>query len=336
MHAPGSPIPLPVRRRPPFRRCGPLILALIVQGALLLVTAFVVVVIPSTRSEPEFTAVPTIYLPQRELEHRVALAEFQQVSSKPPLMERLTSAALLPEGLPPMPSFPVSDFNPMEASAMATPDASALLGQAGLLGAGGKGRESSASFFGIEDVGERIVIVVNTSVSVVKKAAARGVTIDRIQEEMIGLVEGLEATTLFGIVQFSQGVRAFEDFLAPATRANKEAVTQWVPANLRGNPRARPDQRTYGHEAAFELALALDPDVIFLVTDGQLNRRQGTSGDYSYPEMPYADFHRSIRAFQRQAGRDVRIHVIGFEMKPSDAAGMRRFTRDFGGELREF
>src|SRR5690606_34907524 len=134
---------------------------------------------------------------------------------------------------------------------------------------------------GIQDTGERIVIVVNTSVSVVNKAEARGVTIERIQEEMIALIDGLDATTLFGIVQFSQGVRSFEDFLAPATRTNKEAVRRWVPANLRGNPRARVDQEYFGHEAAFQAAFALNPDVIFLLTDGQLDRRQGVSGAYS-------------------------------------------------------
>lgn len=257
-----------------FRRGGPLILALTVQVTLLVTTAFVMVVIPSPKTEPEFQASPTIYLPQRELEHRVALAEFQQATAKPPLIERLTSAALLPEGLPPMPAFSSSDFNPMDSTAFNSPDAHAILEQSGLAGFGGtRTGESAASFFGIEAAGDRIVIVVNTSVSVVNKAERRGVSIDRIQKEMIGLVDGLPATALFGIVQFSQGVRSFEDFLAPATRANKEAVRHWVPANLRGNPRARPDQNYYGHEAAFEAAFALDPDVIFLLTGDSIGRR---------------------------------------------------------------
>lgn len=318
-----------------FRRTGPLILALVVQLALLAITVFVVVVVPGDRSEPEFTATPTVYLPQRELEHRIAVAEFQQASSSPPLVERLSSSALMPEGLPPMPDVSTSDFNPMDASAMTPPDADAMLGESGLMGANSATNQSAASFFGIEDSGERIVIVANTSVSVVKKAANRGVAIERIQEEMIDLVEGLESTTLFGIVQFSQGVRAFEDFLAPATTANKRALREWVPANLRGNPRARPDQDYYGHEAAFEKAFALEPDVIFLLTDGKLNRREGTSGNYSYPEISYAEFQRSVRSFQGAVGQEVRIHVIGFEMEASDLTGMRRFTREFDGELRE-
>lgn len=319
------------------RRAAPLILALSVQGALLLLTVFVVVAIPGSRSEPEFTANPTVYLPQRELEHRVALAEFQQTIAKPPTVDRLTTSALLPEGLPPMPAFAKSEFTPMDTAAGMPADAQAMLGQSGLLGVSSSGsKQSASSFFGIEDTGQRVVILVNTSVSVVNKAERRGVSIARIQEEMINLVDGLDSNALFGIVQFSQGVRTFESFLAPATRANKEAVKEWVPANLKGNPRAAADQRFYGHEAGFEAAMALDPDVIFLVTDGQLNRREGTTGSYSYPEIPYAELLRTLRSLQVNGARPVRIHIVGFELKSADAEGMRRLTREFGGQLREF
>ncbi len=320
--------------RPRSRRAGPLLLALAVQFALLSLTIFVVVIIPPSREEPEFTAAKTIYLPQRELEHRVALAEFQQTVSAPPALEKLATAALLPDGLPPLPAIPRSDSDPAESLLPA--DAHALLGQSGLLGLAQNSTQSAASFFGIEDTGQRIVIVVNTSVSVVKKAERRGVSIDRIQQEMLSLIDSLDSHALFGIVQFSQGVRIFENFLAPATAANKQAVHEWVPANLRGNPVAQPNQRYYGHEAAFEAAFSLEPDLIFLVTDGQLNRRQGTPGNYSYPEIPYDHFTRTILQLQQQHSISPRIHAVAFEMKPKDAAALRTFTRTFQGQLREF
>lgn len=318
-------------------RSAPVLLAVGLQAALLMVTVFVVVLVPPSRTEPEFAATHTVSLPQRELEHRASFAEFQQATSRPALVERLAVDALLPDALPPLPSLPQSEFNPMETTDFIAQDAQALLGQSGLmetLQRGGEG--SAASFFGIEDVGERIVIIVNTSVSVVNKAERRGVTIERIQEEMISLVEGLGSRSLFGIVQFSQGVRRFEDFLAPATGPNKEALGRWVPDNLRGNPRARPDQLYYGHEAAFEAAFELEPDVIFLLTDGQLNRREGVPGEYSYPRIPYSELMGTIRQLREGAGRNVRIHAVCFEMREADATGMRRLTREFGGELREF
>ncbi len=331
--AAGATRPAPAAKR---RRAGPLLFAIAAQALVLAASVFVVVMIPPSRTEPEFTAPKTIHLPQRELEHRVALAEFQQAVSAPPTIERLTSSALLPDGLPPLPATPDATFTPMETTATGVPDLHALLGAAGFPGAGAPGGASSSSFFGIEDSGQRIVIVVNTSVSVVNKAARRGVTIERIQEEMTGLIENLDTSALFGIVQFSQGVRTFEDFLAPATEANKQAVRQWVPANLRGNPRASPNQEYYGHEAAFAAAFRLEPDVIFLLTDGQLNRREGTPGNYSYPEIPHSVLTRTLRALQRESPRPVRIHAVGFEMNRSDAEGLRRLTREFNGELREF
>lgn len=326
----------PVQPGKTIKRAGPVLYAVLAQAVFLIGSVFVVVLIPPMGTEPEFTAAPSIHLPQRELEHRVALAEFQQAVSAPPMMERLTSSALLPEGLPPLPIASDSTFSPMEFSALAPPDAHSILGTGGLLGAASSAQASASSFFGIEDTGRRVVIIVNTSASVVHKAARRGVTIERIQEEMTGLIDSLESSSLFGIVQFSQGVRVFADFLAPATAANKEAVRQWVPANLRGNPRATAGQEYYGHEAAFAAAFRLDPDVIFLLTDGQLNRREGSPGNYSYPEIPYTELMRTLRNLRGGLSRPVRVHVVGFEMKSSDAEGMRRLTREFQGQIREF
>ncbi len=317
---------------------GSLILALLVQGVIILVAGVVVVMTPSRQSEPEFEAGRTVYLPQRELDHRVAVSEFQQAASDPRMMERLTTSALVPDGMPAIPMDASSEFSPFESSDFMAQDAHALLSDSGIMGALGglDSVESTSSFFGIEDTGERIVILVNTSASVINKARNRGVTIDRIQEEIIGLVEGLRSGTLFGIVQFSQGARVFENYLAPATAGNIESVKAWVPENLRGNPRAVVGQPYYGHEAGFAEAFALDPDVIFLVTDGQLNRREGTPGNYSYPEIPYSRLESTLRVLQRDAASDVRINVVGFEMRSDHAEKMRRLVRDFSGQIREF
>ena len=314
------------------------IYALATQAALLLFAVFVVVLKPLFHKDPEFTARKTIYLPQKVLEQSVALSEFQQAASKPMLMDKLTTTALMPTNLPAMPEVPKSDATPLDPSAMLASDAQSLLAQSGLTGAIGglKSRASVAAFFGVTDTAEKVVVIVNTSASVVRKARARGVTIDKIQDEMIGLVRGLDSGTQFGIVQFSQGARSFADFLAPATTPNKEAVAKWVPDNLKGNPIAQPGDPYFGHEAGFAAAFSLQPDVIFLLTDGQLNRRTVNGGKVSYPEIPYNDFLRSIRAMQRRAGTNVRIHVIGFEMEKADAENMRRLASAFGGQIREF
>src|SRR5690625_344111 len=111
-----------------LRRVTPLLLALIVQGVLLVVTAFIAVVIPSQKSEPEFVASPAIHLPQRELEHRMALAEFEQMTASPPAIERLMTETLLPDGLPALPSLPDLASDSLEFSETAPVDARDLFG----------------------------------------------------------------------------------------------------------------------------------------------------------------------------------------------------------------
>ncbi|MEZ5275945.1 MAG: hypothetical protein R3F07_06170 [Opitutaceae bacterium] len=319
-------------------RADTLLYAVIVQIGLLLVTVFIVVLRPSAAVDPAFEGKPTIRMPQRELEHRVALAEFQQMAASPMQIERLSTSALTPDGLPPMPAVPRGEFSPLENASFLNTDTQALLAQAGLSGAldGIKSAASAAAFFGVEDLGERIVIVVNTSASVMRKARNKGYTVERIQQEVIRLIEGLDPGTRFGLIQFSQGVRSFASFLVPATAANRSAAAGWIPENLRGNPPIGPDQAWFGHEAAFQAALALQPDILFLVTDGVLNRRTGSPGHWSYPEIPFPVFQSTLDRFEGELPEPPRIHVIGFEMKPEDAAHMRSLARSHGGQVREF
>ena len=116
--------------RPTFK-IGPLVWALIIQIGLLLVAVSIVVVIPKIKNDPEFVAKKSIYLPQRELEHSIALSEFQQVASKPALLDRLTTESLLNADLP---SLPTQEFNPFDYPVNPLNDAAALLGDAGLMG----------------------------------------------------------------------------------------------------------------------------------------------------------------------------------------------------------
>ena len=94
-------------------RADTLAYAILVQFGLLLLTVFIVVLTPSSPEDPAFDGKNTVRLPQRELEHRVAVAEFQQMATSPLQIARLSTSALLPDGLPPMPDLPRSKFNPL-------------------------------------------------------------------------------------------------------------------------------------------------------------------------------------------------------------------------------
>jgi hypothetical protein len=312
--------------------------AIAIQAAVLLGAVFVVVVRPLLRSEPEFSAKHTIYLPQRELEYRAALAGFEQTAAMALPLEKLVTTSMVPSGLPALPAMPEGEFSALENTDLLSRDAQALLAQSGLAGSLGAvgGAKSAAAFFGVEDAGERIVVVVNTSVSVRNKAQRRGVSWERIQDEVAGLVDGLEGGTLFGIVQFSQASRTFTEHLVPATEGNRAAARQWVRESLRGNPPVEAGRRSFGHEAALQAAFAFDADVVFLVTDGVLDRREEKGGKVSYPKIPYEQFVRSVRSAAAGATRRPRLHVVGFELAPGDAEAMRRLAREFGGQVREF
>ncbi len=319
-------------------KSGPLVLALLAQGVMVAAAGLVVVMTPSEKAEPAFEAAGTVSLPEREMDHRTAVAAFQQAAGASGMVERLTSASLASEGLPEVPSDSLTGLESVSESDFMATDSRALLNDSGIRDAlGGLDEaEATASFFGIEDAGRRIVIVVNTSASVMNRARNRGVTVERIQEEIVRLVDGLGAGARFGVVQFSQGVRTFADSLVPATASNIDTVRAWVPDNLRGNPRASANQEYYGHEAGFAAAFTFDPDVVFLVTDGQLNRREGSPGNYTYPEIPYSRLESTLEGLRREVSSDVRINVVGFEMRPADADNMRRLAGRYGGRLREF
>lgn len=312
--------------------------AVLVQVALLGLTIFVVVIRPGAREEPAFTAKHTVRLPQRELEHRVALADFQHAAAAPLRLETLTTAALLPPDLPALPAAPRVEVEALDDADFLARDAQALLAQAGLAGTmnGLKSAASTAAFFGVEATGERIVLVVNTSVSVRNRAKRRGVSWQRIQDEVIRMVDGLESSTRFGLVQFSQGVRLFHDTLVPATTANREAVRAWVRESLRGNPPVREDDVWFGHEAALAAAFQLEPDVIFLVTDGVLDRREVRGGRITYPRIDFGSFIASVRRFAAGSPREAVVHVIGFDLDARAQADMQRLCRAFNGRLRTF
>jgi len=338
-----DPCPTPARlEAPPAHRRrwrkDTLVYALVAQGVVLALAVGVVVMRPLLREDPVFEGTARISLPQRELDHRAAVAEWQEAAGGVPPLEKLATSALLPPELPALPAVPRTEFAAAEPAEMLMRDAQALLAQSGLTGTAGAWTSvaSTAAFFGVEATGERIVIVVNTSVSVRHKAQRRGVPWSRIQDEVTGVIDRLDGGTLFGVVQFSQGVRVHPDTLAPATAANREAMRTWVRENLRGNPPVAADATQFGHEAALDAALALDPDVIFLVTDAVLDRREVKGGRVTYPVIPYSELMRTVREARRGSRRALQVHVIGFEMAKADADGMRRLAAEFRGQVREF
>ena len=64
-------------------RLSSLVQAVFIIAVFLFAARFITVLVLSLREEPVFTAPKTIYLPQRELEHQMAVAEFQNAAATP-------------------------------------------------------------------------------------------------------------------------------------------------------------------------------------------------------------------------------------------------------------
>ncbi|MGB1127526.1 MAG: hypothetical protein ACPG3X_04040 [Opitutales bacterium] len=311
----------------------PLALAVILQVGLLFLAVFVVVLVPEFRSDPEFVARKKIYLPQKELEHKAALAEFQNAARSPMQMERMRTAAWLPETLPPLPEWPKSDFTLIERNP-ASLQSDALLGQSGLLAAlqGMQTESSSATLFGIEASGQRILILFDNSTSVMNKAGKAGVGTDRFIQELTTLINGLSANTLFGLVPFSRSVGTFRDYMVAAGLRNKRAASRWIAEriHIQSHVTALP-YALDGIQGAFTVAFQMEPDVIFLISDADFQRNLPIRGD-----VPWDDVERTLRTLTREYGIEPRIHFIGFELEAGHADAMEKIVRRYKGSIKQF
>ena len=317
-------------------KSGPLLLALLIQAVLLCIAVFVVVLVPDTKPNSAFVVKKKLYLPQKELEHKVALAAFQNAASSPMQIERISTAALLPDAMPALPDLPGSAFNPIERNPMGL-QSDALLGQSALLGAlnGLKTESSSASLFGIEDQGQRILILFDNSSTVWNKANASGVTTDVFVRELSKLVDGLNANTLFGLVPFARKVGTFRDYMIAATAGNKSVAKSWIVENVRSSRKTTQlDFDENGIQGALTVAFQMEPEVIFIVSDGDFQRSK--TAKVSAGDVPWEDVEKTLRALTREHGIKPRIHFIGFKVEPEAMQAIRKITSRYKGEFKSF
>lgn len=325
------------RSAKPWYLARPVLFAVAAQAILLLVAFFIIVIVPSLEEDPDFTAARTIYLPQRELQHRMSMAEFQQNAQPPVMRERLTTSALLPETMPSLPALPQVDAAMPETPLL---DANALLGQSGILGAltGAQTEFSTVSFFGVEDSAQRIVICFDISTTVKNKVERAGYSMDRIREETEALIDGLNANTLFGLIQHARNYDLFRDYLVPATLDNKEAARRWLQnefrtdgMSARGWRRGNPN----GIQSVLDAAFRLDPapDLVILVSDGDYYRSVGGGAG---ERVPWRDIASDLRGLQEGLVEPARLHFVGFHMRASDRSEANSLARLYDGSFREF
>jgi len=318
--------------------------AVVLIVLFLLCARFVTVLVVSLREDPVFTAPKTIYLPQRELEHQMAVAEFQNAAATPATIPALTTESLLAD-IPALPQIPNVDFNPVENEAMIS-ESDALFGESGLMGALGalSSQASSVSFLGITEEASRFFIIVDNSSSVLNSVTAAGSSMENIREEAKRLIQNLNANTLFGFIQHSRNYDPFQEQLIPATVANKALALDWLDTSFRTSGSGRGwrsgppvDGDTNGLLTILNFAFKMQPDVIFLISDGgYFANRQGGG----QRPVPLSDALKLIRSRQDEMTSDVRIHTIHFPdprniQDDRIGSGMRSIATRNGGKYRK-
>ncbi|MGE9297010.1 MAG: vWA domain-containing protein [Puniceicoccales bacterium] len=297
-----------------------LIAAIALQLALVALTVGIVVIAPKLQQDPAFVAKKTIYLPQRELEHQAAIAEFQQAASAPMTIEKLTTASLLSDPLPPMPSLPTQDFSPFE-NQNPQPNAEGLLQGSGLGSAllGLNASSSQVSFFGIPEDAKRYMILIDTSNSMFERSRSGQLhrfDFTTIKDESAQLIEKLNANTLFNVAVYEGGSLAWSEFMVPATVDNKRNAIDWVRGLEEAPSRSISSRRSPGLrlmegggtrlDTGLKQAFSFEPEVIFIVTDGEINRG-------NFKTIPKDEILDIIDGLQDQLAEPARIHVIQYE-----------------------
>ena len=225
-------------------------------------------------------------------------------------------------------------------------ESDALFGQSGLMGALGQlsSQTSSISFLGITEEASRFIIIMDTSASVLNSVTAAGVSMEEIRDEAKKLITRLNANTLFGFIQHSRNYDPFQDRLIPATVNNKDLALKWLDTNFRtdgsgsgwrSGPAVEGDIN--GLLTILNFAFKMEPDVIFLISDGGYFANTASGGQRP---IPLADALSLIRSRQKTLKADVRIHAIHFP-DPREinderiGGGMRSVASRNGGKYRK-
>ncbi len=280
-----------------------------------------------------------IRLPAKQREHKMNMAAFDAMTPKPTFNDKMQSLRPAPFSLPELPKMPMDQMLPLDPSAIISDQVSSLVGTAGTggggQGAGGLGGVGTGfSFMGIKSQGKRILLLFDVSSSVTNKAAKSGVSLKKIQEETVALLNMLPISSRFGIIQFTQNYKAFNKELLPATDQNRDAAKKWIEEEwvdtgmMSASSKVTSNAR--GLVGVFELAAKMQPDVIFLISDGSFQWR--ATGSLS--DIPWEDVKKIVKG-DLQAGGECKLNFIGFEMKQVDRSEMGSIARSSGGKLRE-
>lgn len=288
-----------------------------------------------------------IRLPAKQREHRMNMAAFDAMAPKPTFNDKLQSLHPAALALPELPKIPVDQMMPLEPSEMVSDQLASLAGASGIAGVGKSAVGSlgtGLSFFGISSDGQRILLLFDVSTSVVNKANRAGVPLAKIREETASLIGRLPIGARFGIIQFTRNYKPFRRELVPATDQNRAAAQEWIQEEWietgMMSASSKVTSNPQGLAGVLELAARMQPDTIFLISDGSFqwtppaDRLPARGESPGSDSIPWKEIEKLTEG-PLQGPSGCKIHFIGFEMKPDDKRNLSRIVRRSGGRLEE-
>lgn len=343
-------------RRPGKRRA--LVSGIIVFSVLAHVVALVLFglwVVAKYFQEPAavFEMKPEVRIPPQPPEHRLNMARHQAMAPKPVMKKRLVSTRPSAIALPELPPVEVDQALVMDTNPLQGLNAASLAGAAGFGNAagltGGGGTGSGMSFFGIRDKGQSVVILIDVSTSMFSRTAdydfdtgklvrtGREQKFQRIRDEAIALVDGLDVNARFGIIRWSGSARPWKEELVPATDENKRLAKEHIQNEVDANTAKPRGGRPGGtrHDYALEELFKLDPEIAFMLTDGNATRSVPGQGLEVIQEDELTDM---VAKQKEEKGRVPKIHTIYYvnaDDKREEERMLRSLARATGGETRK-
>lgn len=188
---------------------------------------------------------------------------------------------------------------------------------------------SRTSFFGLKDQAQSVVVIWDVTRSMMNVSGRAGY--ERVREEVVRLVEGLNADTLFSVVIFAGGTERYSNDLAYASRRERDDAVAWIRTkNSASAPSPDGARGANRSDWAIRDALAMGAEVVYFVTDGEPFYSTGKP-------IPPEEIYRMTEELQRKRSAPARIHAVGFgtDEDPKTRDFLQTLAQRNNGSFRE-